>query len=91
MIDDDQLILPLPCELPEQFRYAQNANGTPALRVCVILGEQQAMALNEWFDDRCKRLKADKWHQWNVGDMALRTLCFQIDEFAKRAFRGGRR
>lgn len=84
-----QETLPLPSDLPESFRYATHADGTPALRVCLILGPAEAARLNKWFEARCRELKADKWRGWSPGDMALRTLCSQIDTFSRRAF--GRR
>lgn len=73
-------------ELPEEFRYTTNADGSPALRVALVLSQQQAIALAEWFDRRCHNLKLTKWHDWNHGDMALRTICSQIDSFSGRAF-----
>ena len=79
--------LPLPSDLPEAFRYATHADGTHALRVCVILGPDEARQLNEWFTLRCRELKAAKWEGWNPGDMVCRTLCVQIDSFSRRAFR----
>lgn len=79
--------LPLPCEMSDEMRYATQADGTPALRVCVILGQEDARLLNDWFTSRCKIIKANKWKDWNRGDMAIRTLCAQIDSFSRRAFR----
>jgi len=79
-------LLPLPSELPEEYRYATHADGAPALRVCLILDQEQAERLNEWFKARCLSLKADKWNGWNPGDMAVRTLCAQIDAFSRKAF-----
>ena len=72
---------------PAEHRYARNADETPALRCGLLLSESQAAALNAWFTARCERLKADGWRDWNEGDMALRTICVQIDAFSGRAFR----
>ena len=77
---------PLPCDMPEEYRYSRHADGTPALRVCLVLSREQATALDEWFTARSLALKAAKWIGWNPGDMAMRTLCVQIADFGKRAF-----
>jgi hypothetical protein len=78
--------LPIPCDLPEEYRYARHADGSPALRVCLVLSREQAQSLDQWFTERTAALKAAKWSGWNPGDMALRTLCVQIADFGKRAF-----
>lgn len=73
--------------VPEKYRFGCNADGTPALRCGLLLSQAQSEELNAWFEDRCKHLKENKWKGWNVGDMALRTICVQIDAYSKRAFK----
>jgi len=84
----DQMQLPLPCELPAEYRFAEHADGTPAVRCCVILDEAAAAALNEWLAARTAELKARKWQGWTIAEQVVRTLCVQIDAFGKQAFGG---
>lgn len=73
-------------ERPESSRYTHDAAGRPALVCCVMLGEDDARELNQWFAARCAELKGREWDGWTVGDSVIRTLCVQIDSFGGRAF-----
>lgn len=78
--------LPLPCELPNEYRVASHADGTPALRVCVILDADEARCLNAWFEERAAELKARRWQGWGIAEQVVRTLCVQIEAFGPRVF-----
>ena len=54
--------------------------------VALQLDERQGNALLDWYNGREKELKAEKWQSWNPGDMAIRTLCVQIEAYGKKAF-----
>lgn len=88
----NQMQLPLPCDLPREYRFAEQADGTPAVRCCVILDEAAAAALDEWLAARTAELKARNWQGWGIAEQVVRTLCVQIDAFGKQAFggKGGR-
>jgi hypothetical protein len=73
-------------EDPFPIRVTQAADGRPAVVVGLALTQDQADALNTWFVTRAKDLKGDKWKGWCEVDMAMRTLCAQIDGFYFRAF-----
>jgi hypothetical protein len=88
MSEEQQMQLPLPCDLPQEYRFAEHADGTPAVRVCVILDEVAAGELNAWLAKRTAELKARNWQGWGIAESVVRTLCVQIDSFGRQAFGG---
>lgn len=68
-------------------RFTVSAAGDPALVVCLQLDERQATTLLDWYNEREKSLKAEKWAGWGPAEMALRTLCVQIEYYGPQAFR----
>lgn len=73
-------------ETPDSSRYTHDTAGRPALVCRVMLDEDDARELNQWFAARCAQLKERKWEGWTVADSVIRTLCVQIDSFGGRAF-----
>ena len=68
-------------------RFTVSASGAPALVVCLQLDQDQASSLLEWYNSHEKELKAEKWKSWGPAEMALRTLCVQIEHYGPAAFR----
>lgn len=76
--------------MPEEFRYSRNADGSPAMRCGLLLSERQADALLNWHTQREAKLRKGGWKDWNEGDMALRTICIQVQAYHQRAFKAPR-
>lgn len=68
-------------------RFTISASGAPALVVCLQLEQDQADTLVNWYNQRQKELKTEKWKSWGPAEIAIRTLCAQIEHYGPVAFR----